>query len=136
MKKTLIALLVFVSPVALAETVLFDPQYGRAFVGQKFNARDAVQVLYEDRPCKLPIVNSRHMREYTTTATAGGSQGCWGRTLGGGIIIIFEDGYTMSTDENAFVKATVDKSGGATVIKSIYTPKNNPNLTTPPVYIR
>lgn len=120
MKKILVALLITVSPMAFAETVLFEPGPGHMFVGDQFNARSATQILYQDRPCKLPIVNAENMREYTTTAVAGGMAGCWGRTLGDGVLIIFKDGTTQSAQETAYVTASVDKTGASVVTKSIY----------------
>lgn len=90
------------------------------FVGDQFNARSAVEVFYEDRPCTLPITEAKNMRKYTTTGIAIPMKACWGRTLGGGVVRVFENGMVSNATENAYVTAKVDKSGAATVTKSIY----------------
>ncbi|WP_425327627.1 hypothetical protein [Pseudomonas nitroreducens] len=121
MKKAILmgVLLVAAMPV-FAETVLFDPSEGRQYVGEEFDARSAKQVLYLDRPCKLPIVNAKDMREYTTTAIAIPMKACWGKLLGGEVVIVFENGMTRRSAESAFVVAEVDKKGNAKIVKSIY----------------
>jgi len=119
-KTILLALIVVASPAAFAETVLVEPGPGHMFVGDEFSARSAVEVLYQDRPCKLPVVNAKDMREYTTTAIAIHVRACWGRTLGGGVLRVFEDGSIKPAQENAYVVASVDKTGNAVVTKSIY----------------
>ena len=77
-------------------------------------------MLYLDRPCKLPIVNAKDMREYTTTAIAIPMKACWGKLLGGEVVIVFENGMTRRSAESAFVVAEVDKKGNAKIVKSIY----------------
>lgn len=105
---------------ASAETILVEPGEGHKYVGDKFDARTVKQTFFESRPCQLPIVNAEHMRQHINDAIAIPMKACWGRTLGGGIVMVFENGMSMSGSEQAYVAATVDKNGGATVIKSIY----------------
>ncbi|MDI2595030.1 hypothetical protein POF45_26935 [Pseudomonas sp. 681] len=124
MKKLLAIMLIASAPSAFAETVLVDPGPNHMFVGEQFDARVATEVLYEDRPCKLPITEAKNMREYTTTGVAVPMKGCWGRTLGGGVIRILENGMTMRATEAAYVVAQVDKTGAAVVMKSVYDRKN------------
>lgn len=118
--KKLIWMLSLLASTASAETVLFEPSEGRQYVGDEFDARAAKQVLYTDRPCKLPIVNAKDMREYTTTAIAIPLKACWGKLLGGEVIFVFENGMTMRSSESAYVVADVDKKGNAKIVKSIY----------------
>lgn len=94
------------------------------FVGDQFDARSATEVLYEDRPCKLPITEAKNMREYTTTGIAIQMKACWGRTLGGGVVRVFENGMILNASEEAYVAAKVDKTGAGTVTKSIYNKSN------------
>ncbi|AUO22530.1 hypothetical protein [Pseudomonas sp. NC02] len=124
MKKILAVILIASASNAFAETVLVDPGADHMFVGDQFNARSAIEVFYEDRPCKLPIAEAKNMREYTTTGVALPMKACWGRTLGGGVVRVFENGLVSKATENAYVTAKVDKSGAATVTKSIYNRAN------------
>ncbi|MEE3504828.1 hypothetical protein QN399_00875 [Pseudomonas sp. 10C3] len=124
MKRVLAILFVVSAPCALAETILVDPGATHMFVGDKFDARTAQEVLYEARPCKLPIVNAKDMRQYTTTTMAKPMEACWGRTLGGGVTQIFENGMSLQVTENAYVAASVDGSGFGVVTKSIYERRN------------
>ncbi|MDH0287671.1 hypothetical protein N7414_00980 [Pseudomonas sp. GD04087] len=119
MKKMLLIGAMLLSGTAAAETVLFEPADGRRYVGDEFNAREAKQVLYQDRPCQLPIVNAKDMHEYASPITHP-SKACWGRLLGGDVVVVFDDGYTLKMPESAFVTATVDKTGQARVTKSVY----------------
>lgn len=119
MRKMLLLILLAVSGTAAAETVLFDPADGRRYVGDEFDARAAKQVLYQDRPCKLPLVNAKDMHEYASPVTYP-SKACWGRLIGGDIVVVYDNGETMRLPEAAFVTATVGKSGSARVIKSAY----------------
>ncbi|MDH0638186.1 hypothetical protein N5D52_14660 [Pseudomonas sp. GD03860] len=120
MKKILLSGLMLIAGAASAETVLVEPGDGHKFVGDRFDARTVNQVLYEDRACKLPIVNAKDMREYSTKLIAIQMKACWGRLLGGGLIIVFEDGDTRTGYENAYVTTTIDKNGNGVVTKSIY----------------
>ncbi|MBC2659817.1 hypothetical protein H7A76_30655 [Pseudomonas sp. MSSRFD41] len=117
------ALLVATSPV-MAETILVEPGDGHRFVGDKFNAREVNQVLYEDRPCKLPLVNAKHMREYSTKSIAIPMKACWGRLIGGDVAIILENGDSWKSPEIAYVTTSVDKNGSGVVTKSFYKKKN------------
>jgi hypothetical protein len=105
---------------ANAETVLVEPGDGHRYVGDKFDARSVNQVLYVDRPCKLPLVNAKDMREYSTKLIAIQMKACWGRLIGGGLVIVYEDGATNTGYEDAYVSTTIDKSGNGVVTKSIY----------------
>jgi hypothetical protein len=124
LKRALAVILISLSSTAFAETVLVDPGPNHMFVGDQFDARIATEVLYEDRPCKLPITEAKDMREYTTTGIAIPMKGCWGRTLGGGVLRVLENGTTMRATETAYVVAKVDKTGAAVIMKSIYDRKN------------
>lgn len=119
------ALLIAAGP-AMAETVLVEPGEGHQYVGDRFNARSVSQVLYEDRPCHLPIVNAQHMREYSTTAIAIPMKACWGRLVGGRVTIVFENGLTKRGYEEAHVVTSIDKGGNGVVQKSIYKKRNQP----------
>lgn len=70
MRKVFFVGLMLASAVVSAETILVEPGDGHWFVGDKFDARSVNQVLYADRPCNLPLVNAKDMREYTTKLIA------------------------------------------------------------------
>ncbi len=120
MKMMVFAGIMLAVGTASAETVLVEPGDGHKYVGDKFDARSVNQVLYADRSCKLPLVNAKDMREYSTKLIAIQMKACWGRLLGGGLIIVFEDGATMNGQENAYVSTSIDKNGSGVVMQSIY----------------
>lgn len=116
------ALLIAAGP-AMAETILVEPGDGHRYVGDRFNARDVKQVLYEDRPCPLPLVNAKHMREYSTKSIAIPMKACWGRLIGGDVVIVLENGDSWRSPEIAYVTTTVERSGDGVVTKSFYKKK-------------
>lgn len=118
--RMLAASLLIAACPAMAETVLVEPGDGHQYVGDRFDARTVNQVLYEDRACKLPITNAKDMREYSTKSIAIQMKACWGRLLGGGLVIVFEDGATRTGYENAYVTTRIDKNGNGVVTNSIY----------------
>lgn len=126
MMRILAAALLIAAGPAMAETVLVEPGDGHQYVGDRFDARSVSQVLYEDRPCQLPLVNAQHMREYTTTAVAIPMKACWGRLIGGGVTIVFENGLIKRGYEEAYVVTSIDKDGNGVVKKSIYKKPNQP----------
>ncbi|WP_429496618.1 hypothetical protein ACQUFY_06695 [Robbsia andropogonis] len=63
--------------------------------GETFNIEDhAMQVLYRNRSCSLPIRDAQDMHAYVlTTGTPGNElRGCWGTLLNGNITTILSDG--------------------------------------------
>lgn len=120
MMRMLAAAFLIAAGPACAESILVEPGEGHRYVGDKFNARDVKQVLYEDRPCPLPLVNAKHMREFSTKSIAVPMKACWGRVIGGDVVVILENGETWRTPEIAYVTTSVDRDGNGVVTKSFY----------------
>ncbi|MCA7953843.1 hypothetical protein LGM43_26600 [Burkholderia seminalis] len=103
---------------AQAETVYTPVGTPVSCTGQHFNISSANEVLYKSRACKLPLVNSKNMRQYTFAAQGMAWDGCWENLLGDRVALISSDGSEEVRDKIGFVVSELARTGDAVVTKS------------------
>ncbi|MBJ9593241.1 hypothetical protein [Burkholderia seminalis] len=118
--KKLVAMMMLSTAIApsFAETIYTTVGMPASCVGQRFNVSEANDVLYSSRPCKLPIVNSKNMRQYTFAAQGMSWDGCWANLLGNRVSLISSDGSEDVRSKLEFVVSELNRSGVAVVVKS------------------
>lgn len=128
MRKLILVVALTFPVTASAEVVYVQTSKGHQCIGDKFPISVPMEVLYRDRPCKLPIVHAKDMRAYHLSIEGSdlpgkknpsvSMEGCWGNTLDGSYMVIREDGSQDRMPPNAYVSASLGRDGMATVVKS------------------
>ncbi|MFJ4349473.1 hypothetical protein ACIPZ5_01080 [Pseudomonas sp. NPDC089428] len=123
MKKMLMVGLLIASSAASAETMLVAPS-GSLCAGQTVAKDRFFKFLSPSQKCDLPIVNAEHMRAFRDATPSNAvvkmaeGKGCWGQTLGGDAIFIYDDGKTSTMPMAVFAEVNFDTYGKGTVISS------------------
>lgn len=128
MRKLILVAALMLPAIASAEVVYVQTAKGHQCVGDKFPITAPLEVLYGDRQCDLPLAHAKDMRAYAFSdkgAATGSSKrpaletkGCWGKRLDGSYVVVRQDGSQNFAPPNAYVTASLDQSGTATVTAS------------------
>ncbi|MFZ5936580.1 hypothetical protein ACOKS3_17335 [Pseudomonas sp. HS6-2] len=123
-RRILMAGLLAASSAVSAETMLVAPS-GSLCAGQTVTRDSFFKFLSTTQKCDLPIVNAEHMRSFRDATPKNAivkmaeGKGCWGKTLGGDAIFIYDDGKTSTMPMAVFAEVDFDYSGKGKVISSV-----------------
>lgn len=130
MRMLAVALLIAAGP-AMAETALVAPS-AKLCAGQKVERTQFFTFLSTTEKCSLPIVNAEHMLAFheaqpkNAIVKYAAGKGCWGKTLRGDAVFVYDDGRTGANPIDVYAKVRFDGQGNGVVLDA---PMQNRGVT-------